>query len=83
MSEVGVLDDILTKEEVAAKLKRSVSQILAAARRGDIPAKKIGRDWVFKASELDKWFSNWQPNTIDPNKKAKEILDEIIGKKAR
>ena len=81
MSNVGVLDDILTAEEAAKKLKRSVGQLLTAARRGEVPAKKIGRDWVFKESELAKWLSDWKPNTFNPNQRAKEILEGINGKK--
>jgi len=81
MSNIAALDDVLTPEEAAVKLKRPVKHLLTAARRGEIPAKKIGRSWVFKMSELEKWFADWRPNTFDPNQKAKEILESISGKK--
>ena len=80
MSDVA-LNDILTADEAAVLLKLPVSRILAIARRGEIPAKKLGKEWRFKASELNKWFSDWQPNTFDPNKRAGEILEGINGKK--
>lgn len=81
MSE-AVLDDILVPEQVAEKLKVSVSKLLRLAKRGEIPAKKVGRgEWRFKGSEISKWFEDWQPNTFDPNKKAGEIIEGLNGKK--
>ncbi len=77
-----VLDDILIAEQVAEKLKVSVSKVIRLAKRGEIPAKKIGRgEWRFKGSEISKWFEDWQPNTFDPNKKAGEIIEALNGKK--
>ncbi len=87
MSQAGVLDetltldDVLTDEEAAKKLRLSVGQLKNAARKGEVPAKKIGRNWVFKESELARWLADWKPNTFNPNKRAKEILEEINGKK--
>ena len=80
MSDV-VLNDILTADEAAVILKLSVERIKSLAKRGELPAKKVGRDWRFKASEIVKWFSDWQPNTFDANKRAGEILEGINGKK--
>lgn len=80
MSET-VLNDILTAQEVAGMLKLPLKRVVALAKRGELPAKKTGRDWRFKASVINKWFSDWQPNTFDPNKKAGEILGGINGKK--
>ena len=80
MSEAS-LHDILTADEAAAMLKLPAKRILALARRGELPAKKLGKEWRFKASEIVKWFSDWQPNTFDPNRKAGEILEALNGKK--
>lgn len=77
------LDDILTPEEAASFLKMPVKRILALAKRGEIPAKKIGREWRFKASEIVKLFGGWQRNTFDPNRRAGEILEGINGKKKK
>lgn len=77
------LEDILTPEEAAAFLRLSVNRIIGLARRGQIPAKKIGKEWRFKASEIVKWFADWQPNTFDPNRRAGEILEGINGKKKK
>lgn len=81
MSEI-VLDDILLPEQAAEKLHINVSKLLRLAKRGEIPAKKVGRgEWRFKGSEISKWFEDWQPNTFDPNKKAGEIIEALNGKK--
>lgn len=80
MSQI-VLDDILTPSEVAEILKTSEKRVKELARRGEIPAKKLGRDWRFKASMLDDWFADWQPNNFDPNKRAREILEGLNGQK--
>ena len=75
------LDDILTAQEVAGMLKLPLSRVVSLARRGELPARKLGKEWRFKASEIVKWFSDWQPNTFNPNKRAGEILEGIHGKK--
>ena len=80
MSDV-LLNDIMTAEEAAAVLKLPLTRVVALARRGELPAKKLGKEWRFKASEIVKWFSDWQLNTFDPNKRAGEILEGINGKK--
>jgi excisionase family DNA binding protein len=77
------LDDILTPEEAAGYLKFTVKQLIRLARRGEIPAKRMGREWRFKASEIKKWFEDWTPNAFDPNRKAGEILEGIHGKKKK
>lgn len=76
-----ILSDILTTEEVSEIFKLPLNRVKSLARRGDIPAKKVGKDWRFKASEINKWFSDWQPNNFDPNKKAGEIIEALNGKK--
>jgi excisionase family DNA binding protein len=81
MSEI-VLDDILIPEQVAERLKVPVSKVLRLAKRGEIPAKRVGRgEWRFKGSEIIKWFADWQPSTFDPNRKAGEIIGALNGKK--
>jgi excisionase family DNA binding protein len=75
------IEDILTPEEAAKFLKMEVKRLLRLAKRGEVPAKRMGREWRFKASELSRWFANWTPDTFDPNRRAGEILAEINGKK--
>jgi PTS system nitrogen regulatory IIA component len=52
----GTEDDILTIEETAAYLKMKPQTIYKWAQDGDIPAVKIGREWRFKKSLIDKWL---------------------------
>jgi excisionase family DNA binding protein len=81
MSDI-ILDDILLPEEAAEKLHIDTKKLMRLVKRGEIPAKKVGRcEWRFKTSEIVKWFENWQPNTFDPNKKAGKIIEALNGKK--
>jgi excisionase family DNA binding protein len=41
-------------EEAAEKLNASVAAVRAAARRGDLPAFKLGRDWRLLRGPIDK-----------------------------
>jgi DNA binding domain, excisionase family len=50
------MDDIMTLEEVAKYLKLKPQTIYTWAQKGDIPAAKLGREWRFKKSIIDKWF---------------------------
>ena len=77
-----LIDDILTPEEAAKFLKIELRQLTRRIKRGEIPAKQVARGkWRLKASEISKWFADWQPNTFDPNKKAGEIIEALNGKK--
>lgn len=46
----------LTVEETAALLRMGLRQTYDAARRGDIPAVKIGSRWFVKRLELERMF---------------------------
>jgi excisionase family DNA binding protein len=50
------MSEILTTEEVAEYLRTSVENIKRMARRGDLPASKLGRNWRFRRRDLDDWF---------------------------
>jgi PTS system nitrogen regulatory IIA component len=52
------MDDIMTLEEVAKYLKLKPQTIYVWAQKGDIPAAKLGREWRFKKSIIDKWFDH-------------------------
>lgn len=51
------MDDILTIEEVAKYLKLKPQTIYTWAQNGKIPAAKLGKEWRFKRSIIDKWFN--------------------------
>lgn len=44
---------LLTTTEVAAELFISKRRVQALIQSGRLPAKKIGRDWLIKKSDLD------------------------------
>ncbi|MGZ7210396.1 MAG: helix-turn-helix domain-containing protein [Methanobacterium sp.] len=48
----------MTLEEVAKYLKLKPQTIYVWAQKGDIPAAKLGREWRFKKSIIDKWFDH-------------------------
>ena len=49
---------ILEAKEVAAYLHLHLFTIHKLARDGIIPAFKIGNDWRFRRSSLEKWVKN-------------------------
>lgn len=51
------MDDIMTIEEVARYLKLKPQTIYNWAQNGKIPAAKIGKEWRFRKSLIDRWFN--------------------------
>ena len=49
--------EIMTIEEVAAYLRLKPQTIYTWAQEKKIPAAKIGKEWRFKRSLIDKWFN--------------------------
>ena len=52
------MDDIMTLEEVAKYLKLKPQTIYTWAQNKKIPAAKLGKEWRFRKSVIDKWFNN-------------------------
>jgi excisionase family DNA binding protein len=48
-------DRVLTIPEAAAHIRMSEDWTYRAARQGDLPAFKIGRNWRFRMSDLNAW----------------------------
>jgi len=46
----------LTLKEAAQYLKMGKSTLYEFARKGNVPAHKIGRAWRFDTEELDGWL---------------------------
>jgi PTS system nitrogen regulatory IIA component len=63
-------DEIMTLEEVAKYLKLKPQTIYTWAQNNKIPAAKLGKEWRFRKSVIDKWFNQH----ID--EKFSEYLDE-------
>ena len=51
------MDEIMTIEEVAKYLKLKPQTIYNWAQNGKIPAAKLGKEWRFKKSVIDRWFN--------------------------
>ncbi len=49
-------NDILTVEEVAAYLRLQPQTIYKWAQEKRIPAAKLGKEWRFRKSILDRWL---------------------------
>jgi len=49
-------DKIMTLEEVAEYLRVKPQTIYTWAQEKRIPAAKLGKEWRFKKSMVDKWF---------------------------
>lgn len=52
------MGDIMTLEEVADYLKLKPQTIYTWAQGGKIPAVKLGKEWRFRKSVINKWFDN-------------------------
>jgi excisionase family DNA binding protein len=48
--------DILTAEEVAQWLQLHPDTVRIKARTGEIPGRKIGREWRFSRRQLLEWI---------------------------
>ena len=48
--------DVLTTKEAAAFLRAHVETIRRLARRRQIPAFKVGKDWRFHRDALRRWY---------------------------
>lgn len=53
--------NLLTTAEAAASLGLARSYIIAAIRRGQLRAEKIGRDWLITPKDLAAWNSRRKP----------------------
>jgi excisionase family DNA binding protein len=51
-------NEILTIEEVAAYLRLTPQTIYRWAQEKRIPAVKLGKEWRFRRSVIDRWFDD-------------------------
>ena len=51
------MEDIMTLEEVAKYLKVKPQTIYTWAQDGKIPAAKLGKEWRFRKTVIDRWFN--------------------------
>ena len=53
-----VANEILTIDEVAEYLRLTPQTIYKWAQEKRIPAVKLGKEWRFRRSVIDKWFDD-------------------------
>ncbi|HMA77131.1 MAG TPA: helix-turn-helix domain-containing protein [Candidatus Krumholzibacteriaceae bacterium] len=59
------IHDVMTSVEAADYLKMHVKTVCRLAKERKIPAKKVGSEWRFLRSVLDKWLA--QEEVISPS----------------
>lgn len=50
------LPELLTAKEVAAYLKLHEVTVVSFARKGKLPGFKVGREWRFRAEDIQAWL---------------------------
>jgi len=68
MEESQRSDEILTLKEASELLKLSKSTLYNLARKGKIPARRVGRSWRFVRFNLIQWIGSKEADKIN-NKK--------------
>jgi excisionase family DNA binding protein len=59
-TEMKSNSDIMNARDAADFLKAHVETIRRLARRGEIPAFKVGKDWRFHREALLTWTKTWE-----------------------
>ena len=54
-------DELLTTREAAQFLKMNEQTVRIYARRGTMPALRVGKRWLIRRSALDAWLDSHQP----------------------
>jgi PTS system nitrogen regulatory IIA component len=52
------MNELLTIREVAKMLKLSTFTIREYAKKGIIPARKVGQQWRFQKDDVVEWFNS-------------------------
>ena len=47
----------MTAREVADFLGLGINQLYAAAANKEVPARRVGRRWLFSRSQIMRWFA--------------------------
>lgn len=55
-------DQVMTLEELAAYLKIPKSTLYKLVQDGRVPGQKLGKQWRFGKSAIDRWLDTEQAN---------------------
>jgi excisionase family DNA binding protein len=73
--------DVLTASEASQLLGIPRSTLYDLARRGELPARQIGRRWVFRRSLLDRATLPWtEPETWKTASNSRSIIPLELAK---
>ncbi len=56
----------LTASEVAEHLQVHVDTVYALVQKGELPGAKIGKQWRFDATEIQRWFTTRAQQQPEP-----------------
>jgi excisionase family DNA binding protein len=62
----GVMEALLTSAEAARVLKIHPKVVERMAKRGEIPALKVGKFWRYRATSLDAWIETKLKSSCQP-----------------
>ncbi len=68
---------LLTAKEVAASLRLHEATVVRFARSGILPAMKVGREWRFRAEDVQEWLDIRNETPEEVAQRTGEILDRI------
>jgi excisionase family DNA binding protein len=54
--------EVLTLDQAASLLQLCSHTVSKLARKGDLPGRRIGREWRFVRSELLRWINGYRPS---------------------
>jgi excisionase family DNA binding protein len=63
------IEPLLTSEQVGEILGIHPKVVERMARRGEIPALKVGKFWRYRASRLDGWIESQSQSACQPCRK--------------
>jgi excisionase family DNA binding protein len=52
------LDGVLTTSAAAARHGTSATTIIKAIGRGELPAERVGNQWLVRATDADRWAAS-------------------------
>ena len=70
--EIGRDRELMTVREVASYLNCHYMTVYKLVRTGDLPAFRLGSDWRFRRSDLEKWIAKKQVRPARSGPKARK-----------
>jgi len=77
--------ELMTLEEVADYLRVTKTTVYRLLRQGKIPANKVGRQWRFDKTSIDKWLRRSSVKTVanilvvDDEEQIRALFEETLG----